>query len=235
MRLASLLRGEKSVAPDRWAVVMEPGPALARVRVGPFADRAEATSTFARSHRAASNPSSPRKAGTQMRFEGKVALISAAGAGIGRATADIIGREGGTVVAVDVDQGALDRLTTEIAAAGGRAVGIRADALDAASVEDTVRRALDAHGRIDILVNAVGGSTIIPRPAAQYRRADPGGVAEAPALQPHRHLPLLARRDPGDEAAEERQDRQPRVDRRARGLADEQQRLCHGQGRASSR
>jgi NAD(P)-dependent dehydrogenase (short-subunit alcohol dehydrogenase family) len=70
------------------------------------------------------------------------------------------------VVAVDVDQGALDRLTTEIAGAGGRAVGIRADALDARSVEDTVRRALDTHGRIDILVNAVGGSTIIPRPAA---------------------------------------------------------------------
>jgi phospholipid transport system substrate-binding protein len=46
MRLASILRGEKSVAPDRWAVVMEPGPALARVRVGPFADRAEATSNL---------------------------------------------------------------------------------------------------------------------------------------------------------------------------------------------
>jgi cell division septation protein DedD len=46
MRLASLLRGEKSVAPDRWAVVMEPGPALARVRVGPFADRSEATSNL---------------------------------------------------------------------------------------------------------------------------------------------------------------------------------------------
>ena len=91
-----------------------------------------------------------------MRFEGKVALISAAGAGIGRATAGIIGREGGTVVAVDVAQGALDRLTSEIAGGGGRALGIRADALDAASVEDAVRQAVGAHGRIDILVNAVG-------------------------------------------------------------------------------
>ena len=44
------------------------------------------------------------------------------------------------MVAVDVEQAALDRLTAEIAAAGGRAVGIRADALDAASVEDAVRR-----------------------------------------------------------------------------------------------
>jgi len=101
-----------------------------------------------------------------VRFEGKVALISAAGAGIGRATAGIIGREGGTVVAVDTDQGALDRLTAEIGAAGGRALGLRADALDAAAAEDAVRRAVEAHGRIDILVNAVGGSTIIPRPAA---------------------------------------------------------------------
>jgi NAD(P)-dependent dehydrogenase (short-subunit alcohol dehydrogenase family) len=101
-----------------------------------------------------------------MRFHGKVALITAAGAGIGRATAGIVGREGGLVVAADVDQGALDRLTADITAAGGQALGIRADALDAASVEATVQRTLDAHGRIDILVNAVGGSTIIPRSAA---------------------------------------------------------------------
>lgn len=101
-----------------------------------------------------------------MRFQGKVALISGAGAGIGRATAGIIGREGGDVVAVDVDQGALDRLAAEIGATGGRVLPLRADALDAAAVEDVVRRAVDTHGRIDILVNGVGGSTVIPRPAA---------------------------------------------------------------------
>lgn len=101
-----------------------------------------------------------------MRFQGKVALISGAGAGIGRATAGIIGREGGDVVAVDVDQGALDRLAAEIGATGGRALPLRADALDAAAVEDVVRRVVDTHGRIDILVNGVGGSTVIPRPAA---------------------------------------------------------------------
>jgi NAD(P)-dependent dehydrogenase (short-subunit alcohol dehydrogenase family) len=100
-----------------------------------------------------------------MRFEGKVALITAAGAGIGRATAGIIGREGGSVVAVDLDQALLDRLAGEVSGAGGKALGLRANALDAAAVEDVVRRAVDAFGRIDVLVNAVGGSTVIDRPA----------------------------------------------------------------------
>ena len=42
-----------------------------------------------------------------MRFEGKTAVITAAGAGIGRATADIIVREGGTVVAVEINNARL--------------------------------------------------------------------------------------------------------------------------------
>jgi cell division septation protein DedD len=49
-RLVALLRGEKAPTSDRWskpwAVVMEPGPDLARVRVGPFADRTEAASSL---------------------------------------------------------------------------------------------------------------------------------------------------------------------------------------------
>src|SRR2546426_12020882 len=101
-----------------------------------------------------------------MRFQGRIALISAAGRGIGRATAEIIGREGGTVVAVDNDKDALESVVGAVRAAGGTAHGLPADALDAAQVEDVVRRTADAHGRIDILVNAVGGSTIIGKPAA---------------------------------------------------------------------
>jgi NAD(P)-dependent dehydrogenase (short-subunit alcohol dehydrogenase family) len=101
-----------------------------------------------------------------MRFQGRVALITAAGRGIGRATAEIIGREGGTVVAVDRDKAAAEEVAGVIRAGGGAADAIVADGLEAAQVENVVRRTVDAHRRIDILVNAVGGSTIIGKPSA---------------------------------------------------------------------
>jgi len=101
-----------------------------------------------------------------MRFTGKIALITAAGRGIGRATAAIIGREGGTVVGVEVDKEALDQVVGAVRAAGGTAHGLVADALDGTQVAGVVKRVVDEHGRIDILVNAVGGSTIIAKPSA---------------------------------------------------------------------
>ena len=101
-----------------------------------------------------------------MRFDGRVALITAAASGIGRATADIMCAEGGTVALVDNDEGRLKDAVAAIQAAGGRAHAYRADALDATQVNEVVERVVREHGHIDILVNAVGGSTIIARPAA---------------------------------------------------------------------
>jgi len=101
-----------------------------------------------------------------MRFTDKVALITAAASGIGRATADIIAAEGGTVVVVDTDQGRLDAAVAAIKAAGGRGHARCADALDPRQVEAVVEGTVSELGRIDILLNAVGGSTIIPKPAA---------------------------------------------------------------------
>jgi len=101
-----------------------------------------------------------------MRFKDRVALITAAASGIGKATAEIIATEGGVVVAVDTDQGRLEKMVAALRDAGGRAHARRADALDAGQVQAAVDATVREHGRIDILVNAVGGSTIIARPAA---------------------------------------------------------------------
>lgn len=101
-----------------------------------------------------------------MRFQGRIALITAGGRGIGRATAEIIGGEGGTVVLVDVDKAALEEAAVAVRTGGGTAQTLVADALDAGQVDGVVQRTMQDHGRIDVLVNAVGGSTIIGKPAA---------------------------------------------------------------------
>jgi NAD(P)-dependent dehydrogenase (short-subunit alcohol dehydrogenase family) len=104
-----------------------------------------------------------------MRFKNKVALITAAANGIGRATAEIMVREGATVIAVDNHQGRLDEAVPPLKAAGGpsggRAHGALIDALDPVQVDKLVADVAREHGQIDILVNAVGGSTVIAKPA----------------------------------------------------------------------
>jgi NAD(P)-dependent dehydrogenase (short-subunit alcohol dehydrogenase family) len=101
-----------------------------------------------------------------MRFQGKVALITAAASGIGRATANIMAREGGRIGAVDNNRERLDATVAEITAAGGEAHPYHADALVESEVASVVSDAAKRFGKIDILVNAVGGSTIIAKPAA---------------------------------------------------------------------
>ena len=101
-----------------------------------------------------------------MRFTGKVALITAFANGIGRATAEIMAREGATVVGVDNHQGRLDEAVAALHAAGGTAHGRLCDALDAGKVDATVAAVAQEFGHVDILVNAVGGSTIIGNSSA---------------------------------------------------------------------
>ncbi len=101
-----------------------------------------------------------------MRFEGKVALITAAASGIGKATAEIMAREGATVVAIDNNKDRLDALLGGLRGAGGKHEGHLIDALDEAQVTKVVAAVEKAHKGIDILVNAVGGSTIVAKPNA---------------------------------------------------------------------
>jgi len=101
-----------------------------------------------------------------MRFTDKVAVITAFANGIGRATAEIMAREGAVVVGVDNHQGRLYEAVAALRGAGGKAHGRLCDALDPGQVEATVASVHDEFGGIDILVNAVGGSTIIANSGA---------------------------------------------------------------------
>jgi NAD(P)-dependent dehydrogenase (short-subunit alcohol dehydrogenase family) len=98
-----------------------------------------------------------------MRFRDRVALITAAGAGIGAATARLLAGDGARVALLDVAAEPLAGVADSIRKAGGTCLTITADALDEAQVETAVREVIAAFGRIDVLVNLVGGSTVAGR------------------------------------------------------------------------
>ena len=75
-------------------------------------------------------------------------------------------QEGATVIAIDVDGTRLDALQDEMAGAPGTLIPKLLDAADQTLVQEAVTRIWAIQGRIDILVNAVGGSTVIAAPAA---------------------------------------------------------------------
>ncbi|WP_437622328.1 SDR family oxidoreductase [Sorangium sp. So ce1151] len=91
-----------------------------------------------------------------MRLKDKIALITGASRGIGRASALALSREGAVVVGAARTAADLDALDRELRAAGGRGLMIEADVTRAASVAACVERAVRELGRIDILVNNAG-------------------------------------------------------------------------------
>ena len=92
-------------------------------------------------------------------LEGKVAVVTGGGRGIGRAIAVCFAREGARVVISSRTQSDLDEALDEIGAAGGQGLAVIADAMDREAAREPVRQALERFGRIDLLVNHVGGIT----------------------------------------------------------------------------
>lgn len=88
-------------------------------------------------------------------MNGRVALVTGAAGGIGRASAEALLAAGASVAAVDMNKARLDDLA---AAYPGRVLPLAADATDEAAVQEAVAEALGRWGAIDILVNNVGGS-----------------------------------------------------------------------------
>lgn len=87
------------------------------------------------------------------RFEGKVALITGGGRGIGRAIAERLAAEGAAVAILDRDREAADEVAGALASEGGRALALEADVTDESAVRAAVHGAVDAFGRLDVLVN----------------------------------------------------------------------------------
>ena len=100
-----------------------------------------------------------------IRFDGKVAIVTGAGGGLGRCHALDLAARGAKVVvndlggAVDGTGGSLsaaEKVVEEIKSAGGEAIANGASVTDLKQVEDMVKQTIDTWGRVDILVNNAG-------------------------------------------------------------------------------
>ena len=95
------------------------------------------------------------------RLQGKVALITGAGTGIGRATAQAMAREGACVVVAELNAAAGEQTAQLVHQAGGRAISVVTDVTEPESMKAAVDRAVAEFGALHVLHNNAGGSTNI--------------------------------------------------------------------------
>ncbi len=91
-----------------------------------------------------------------MSIRDRVAIITGAGRGVGKATARRFAREGARVVLFSRTHGPLDETATDIAREGGQALSMAGDVSREEDVRALFQQAMDAYGRVDILVNCAG-------------------------------------------------------------------------------
>jgi NAD(P)-dependent dehydrogenase (short-subunit alcohol dehydrogenase family) len=93
---------------------------------------------------------------TRGRLDGKSCVITGAANGIGRATAELFAREGARLVVTDVDGEALAKLQSELSGPGAAIEAMTGDVSDPAAARRMIAAAVDAYGRLDVLVANAG-------------------------------------------------------------------------------
>lgn len=94
------------------------------------------------------------------KFDGKVAIVTAGGSGIGAATARRFTQEGAAVVIADLSGKRAEEVTAGIKKNGGKAACLKMDAADPEAVQATIKLALDTYGRLDIMFNNAGAADV---------------------------------------------------------------------------
>ena len=103
------------------------------------------------------------------RLEGKVAVITGGGSGIGRACAVRFAREGANVCVADLDQAAAAETSRQVEASGRKSLSVQIDTTDEAANDAMVRRCVEALGAVDVLVAAAGVGAVRVPGAASYQ------------------------------------------------------------------
>lgn len=91
-----------------------------------------------------------------MRLEGKVAVVTGAASGMGRATAELFAKQGAKVVVSDINLEGAEKVAAGITENGGKASAVKTDIADAADVAAMIASAVSEYGKLDILVNNAG-------------------------------------------------------------------------------
>jgi len=105
-------------------------------------------------------------------FTGKVAFVTGAASGIGRAAALAFAHEGASVVVADVSEQGNQETARMIEAQGGRALAVRCDVTRAADVKAALDKAVEAFGRLDFAFNNAGIEPRKPAPTAEYEEEE---------------------------------------------------------------